>query len=213
MVDANAHLSIVAPRIAERVLDLRLVACRGAGEDIIAHCDGNRPLQRNLMVVVDTIRPPFPAVDRETSVFLVATIDNVAADKIRHGLLRSRAELIFGCFGRLEEHVRVAIGVKLACGLGCRRDVIALLLVHLGDVLDRAGPVFLDFEDLRLGDWRRARARRVGHRRVMQEDAHLAVLVLFVAEGVFHRGLGPSVASVKSYVPIAIAVLPFTSTW
>ena len=55
MVQANAHLSVVATRIAERVLYLRLAARCGAREVIIAHGYGDWALQRDLMIVVDAI--------------------------------------------------------------------------------------------------------------------------------------------------------------
>ena len=37
MVDADAHLAVGTARVAEGVLDLRLLARRGAGEVVVAY--------------------------------------------------------------------------------------------------------------------------------------------------------------------------------
>ena len=81
-------------------------------------------------------------------------------------------ELILGCFGRLEERVRMAVRVELTSGIRGSLDVITLCLVHLGDVLDGPGPVGLDFQDLRFRNRGRARLG-VRHGGMVQEDANL----------------------------------------
>merc|ERR1719353_1893627 len=65
--------------------------------------------------------------------------------------------------------------------------LVALVGVHAGDLGDRVGPQVLRLEDLRLRH--RRRHRHVRDRRVVQVDAHLAVVVALVAEGVLDADL------------------------
>jgi len=139
------------------------------------------------------VRPALAAVDGEAAVLSDAVLDRVLANEVRHGVTARRAEGNLGGLGGLEEDVRVAVAVQLGGRVARGADVVAALLVHLGDRLDAAGPRGLRREHLRLGhvasDRRGRRGRRVRHRRVVQEDAHLAVEALLVAERVLDLGL------------------------
>jgi len=191
VVEEDAHLAVVAARVAEGVLDLGLARVLRRREEVVTHGDADAALELDLVVVVDALRPALAAVDREARILLVAVVDDRAADEVRHGLLAGRPELVLGGLGRLEEHVGVAVGVQLAGGLAGGRDVVAALLVDLGDALDCRGPVCLHLQNIDLSHWRRRRGgtRTVRHRRVVEEDAHLAVVAARVAEGVLDLGL------------------------
>mmetsp|Transcript_44348 Transcript_44348/g.101667 ORF Transcript_44348/g.101667 Transcript_44348/m.101667 type:complete len:268 (-) Transcript_44348:322-1125(-) len=189
-MEEDADLAVVAAPVAEGVLDLGLATRGRAGEVIVAHGNANAVLDLDLVVVVHAVRPALATVDREAGVLVVAVVDNLAANEVRHRLLAGRSELELGCLGGLEEDVGVAISVELAGGLSSSSNVVATLFVSLGDALDGIRPVLLHLENLRLGDRRQGRGRLgVGDGRVVEEDAQLAVRVLLVAEGVLDLGL------------------------
>merc|ERR1711871_1407502 len=72
VVQEDAHLAIRHPLVAKGVLDLGLLARRGAREIIVAHGDGHVAVERDLVVVVHAPLPALAAVDREAAVLFVA---------------------------------------------------------------------------------------------------------------------------------------------
>ena len=79
----------------------------------------------------------------------------------------------------------------------------ASLEVGLGNVLDGVGPGRLRLSHILLADavGRSRRSRGERHRRMVQENAHLAVGVLLVTKGVLHFGL----ASIRAAGEIVIS--------
>ena len=55
MVEEDAHLAVGAPLVPERVLDLRLVARRRAGEVVVAHRQRGVAVEVDLVVVEDDL--------------------------------------------------------------------------------------------------------------------------------------------------------------
>merc|ERR1712187_752925 len=96
VVKADAHLAVVVALVAEGVLDLGLVTGGGAGEDVRAHRNRNLVVALNLVVGEDNRLPALAAVDGEATVLLVATLDGIVADEVRHGLRAGRAERVLG---------------------------------------------------------------------------------------------------------------------
>ena len=136
VVEEDAHLAVVAARVAEGVLDRRDVAGGGAREVVRAHGHADAALELDLVVVVHALGPALAAVDREASVLALelVVLHRLGADKVRHGLLTRRAERVGGRLGRLEQHVAVAVAIELASGLaslaiGKLFDKVALDLV------------------------------------------------------------------------------------
>merc|ERR1719311_174601 len=93
VVQEDAHLTIVASFVPERVLDLRLFASGRTSEVIVAHGNGNSLLELDLMVVVHTVRKALAAIDRKATVLSIA-VDSLAAHEIGHRLLGRRPELV-----------------------------------------------------------------------------------------------------------------------
>jgi len=189
VVQVDAHLAVVVALVAEGVLDAHLVARRRVREDVVAHGLGGGAVEVDLVVVEDDVRPAAAAVDGEAGVLalVLVVVHRLRADEVRHGALAGGAERVLGRLGRLEQHVGLAVAVELARRLAGRRDVVALLGVNLRDGRDRVRPQLLRLKHLRLRH--RRRSRHVRHRRVVQVDAHLAVVVALVAEGVLDAHL------------------------
>jgi len=182
VVQEDADLAVIAALVAEGVLDCADVASGGAGEVVCAHRNAEAALELNLVVVVYAVGPALAAIDGEAAVLGVSALHNIAAHKVGHRLLRGRAEGELGGLGRLEENIAVSIRIELTSSLSRSGNVVAALLVDLGDVLDGASPGLLDGDDL--GFHHRGRSVGEGDGRVVQEDADLAVIAALVAEGV-----------------------------
>eukprot|EP00964_Phaeocystis_antarctica_P029664 scaffold16723_cov53-Phaeocystis_antarctica.AAC.1 len=189
VVQKDAHLSIVVALVAEGVVDVDLVAGGRVREGVVAHGLGGGAVEVDLVVVELNGLPAAAAVDGEAGVLASVrrVVHRLRADEIGHGALASRTEGVLGRLGRLEEDVALAVAVELASRLAGRRHVVTLVGVHLGDGSDLVGPQLLRLQDLGLRH--RRRRRRVGDRRVVQENAALAVFVLAVAEGVLDAHL------------------------
>jgi len=144
VVQEDAHLVAgIVLLVAEGVLDLGLRVVGSRGEVVGAHGDGHIAVELDLVVVEDDIFPALATVDREACILVVPVVDHRAAHEVGHRLIGSRSEGVLGCLCRLEEHVRVPITVQLAgCSAG-GADVVAAVQVHLGNVLDRGGPIGL----------------------------------------------------------------------
>jgi len=90
---------------------------------------------------------------------------------------------------RFEEHVRAAVAVQVIRCLCGGRHVVAAREVRARDAHDRVAPLPLRVHDLLQRDWLQGRRLlRVGKRRVVQVDAHLAVVVALVPKGVLDLG-------------------------
>merc|ERR1740122_553462 len=190
VVQVDAHLAVVVALVAEGVLHADLVAGGRVGEDIVAHRLGSRAVEVNLVVAEDNLLPTPATVDGKAGVLALelVIIHRLCAHEVRHRVLGRRAEGMSGRLCRLEEYVAVAVAVELACRLASSSDVVALVGIHLGDFYDRVGPQLLRRLRLIQRDGRRTRGR-VWHRRMVQVDALLAVVVALVAEGVLHADL------------------------
>jgi len=153
VVQADAHDAILAPLVAEGVLDAHLVARGRVGEDVVAHRLRSRAVEVDLVVAEGDVLPAAAAVDREAGVLALegVILHRLGADKVRHRLLAGGAERVVRRLGWLEQHIAVAVAVQLASRLARRRNVVALLGVHLGDGGDRVGPELLRGDDFRLG--------------------------------------------------------------
>merc|ERR1740122_764743 len=190
VVQVDAHLAVVVALVAEGVLHADLVAGGRVGEDIVAHRLGSRAVEVNLVVAEDNLLPTPATVDGKAGVLALelVIIHRLCAHEVRHRVLSRRAEGMSGRLCRLEEYVAVAVAVELARRLASSGDVVALVGIHLGDFYDRVGPQLLRRLHLLQRDGRRTRGR-VWHRRMVQVDAHLAVVVALVAKGVLHADL------------------------
>ena len=84
----------------------------------------------HMVVPVHAGSPTLAVFDGETTVLLIATLHDMATHEVGHGLLSGGAESVLSGFGRLEHHIRVAIGDDL--------DVVPALLVDLGNAMAAA---------------------------------------------------------------------------
>jgi len=191
VVQVDAHVAVGVALVAKGVVDVDLLARRRVREGVVAHRLRRRPVEVDLVVVELDGLPAPAAVDREAGVLasVLVVVHRLGADEVRHGALARRAEGVVRRLGRLEEHVAVAVAVELARRVASGRNVVALVGVHLRDDGDLLGPQLLGREDLSLRD--RCRLRRIGDRRVVEADAHLAVLAPLVAESVLDADLVP----------------------
>mmetsp|Transcript_53879 Transcript_53879/g.89456 ORF Transcript_53879/g.89456 Transcript_53879/m.89456 type:complete len:253 (+) Transcript_53879:169-927(+) len=156
-MEENPHLAVVTAHVAEGVLDFSLGAGGGTCEVVVAHRDRDSALELDLVVVVAALSPALATIDRKAGILLVAVLDNAATNEVRHRLRTRRAELVIGGLRRFEKHVRMTVGIELGSGIASGRNVIALLLVSLGDTFDCTSPSRLDFQDLLLCHWDRPR--------------------------------------------------------
>merc|ERR1719231_135660 len=179
VVQEDAHLAVSATAVAEGVLDGADITGGGAGEVVRAHGNAHAILDLNLVVGVHAVGPALAAVDGKATILGVATAHNLATNKVRHGLGGGWAELEVSSLGWLEHDVLVTIGVQLASSLARRSDVVATILVGLGDALDGGSPVALHLQHLGLSHGSRA-SINVWHGGVVQEDASLAIVVALV---------------------------------
>jgi len=175
VVEEDAGLAVLVALVAEGVLYAHLVTGGRARKDVVAHCDRQVAVEVDLVVAEDHVRPALAAVDREARVLalVLVHVHGVGAHKVRHRHLARRAERVLGRLGRLEEHVGVAVAVKLGRGVARRLDVVALLLVRLADGLDRVRPLGLELYHLGLGDRGSLgrRAQDLVHLEVEEHDA------------------------------------------
>merc|ERR1719261_2380670 len=94
VVEVDAHLAVAAPLVAEGVLDAHLVARGRVGEDVVAHRLRSRAIVVDLVVAERDVLPAAAAVDRKAGVLALegVILHRLGADKVRHRLLRRRAE-------------------------------------------------------------------------------------------------------------------------
>jgi hypothetical protein len=148
MVEEDAHVAVVAPRVAKRVLDRRNLARRRAREVVSAHGKADAVLDLDLVVFVDALLPALSTIDGEASILSVALLDSLAAHKVRHCLLGGWAELVLARLRWLEEDIGVAIGIELSGCIGRLGNIVAAILVHLADPDDGGRPLLLHLEHL-----------------------------------------------------------------
>jgi len=201
VVEEDARLAVVAALVAEGVLDAGFVAGGSTREPVGAHRDRNVARVVDLVVLEDDLRPALAAVDCKATVLFDALIDGVGTNEVAHGRLAGRAERHIGGLGRLEEHVGVAVAIELCGGLARSGDVVLAVEERLADGLDGVRPTLLAFNHVRRCQGRHVDDLadlvvaahdgprwRIRHRRVVEEDARLAVVAALVAEGVLDAG-------------------------
>mmetsp|Transcript_3612 Transcript_3612/g.5408 ORF Transcript_3612/g.5408 Transcript_3612/m.5408 type:complete len:441 (-) Transcript_3612:262-1584(-) len=200
MVEEDTHLAVGTTLVAEGVLNSGHRASGGAGKVVITHRNPDTILDLDFVVHVLNIRPPIAAIDRETSVLLVAILHIGISHEVGHSIVRSGTKLLLSALGGLEEHIAVTITVKLASCLAGGADKVTARLMDCGDVFDSICPLVLHLKNFSLSHrWRGESTER--HGRVVEEDAQLAVIVLLVTEGVLDldlavvRGVGEVVVA------------------
>jgi len=76
MVEEDPQLTILAPLVAEAVLNLGHFAILGTGEVIVAHGSCNVATDLDLVVLKDHCRPTFATIDGKAAILRI-TICNV----------------------------------------------------------------------------------------------------------------------------------------
>jgi len=92
VVQVDAHLAVVVPLVAERVLDLRDAVVRRGVEIVLAHRRRGRTVEVDLVVVEHDLPPALATVEGEALVLRKAAENLVAADEVGQGPLRRGAE-------------------------------------------------------------------------------------------------------------------------
>jgi len=188
VVQVDADLAVVVALVAEGVLHLGGRTAVRRVEVVLTHRLGGRAVEVDVAIVEDHLLPALAVGSKGKAVVLGVLI--VAADEVRERALRGGAEGLVLGLGRLEEHVRAAVSVELVRRLRSLPADVAALEVRLRDADDRIAPLPLRLDDLVHRDRGRGGGGGAGvrKRRVVQVDAHLAVVVALVPKGVLDLG-------------------------
>ncbi len=92
---------------------LHNVTTGSTGEFVGSHCNGNRSIQIDPMVLKHNIWPSLPTINGKTSIFIISILYNITTNEVRHGLISSWSEWIFRRFGGFEQYRWVTISVQL----------------------------------------------------------------------------------------------------
>ena len=142
-MEEDAHLAVSILLVAESVLNFGLASICSAGEEVVAHGNGNIATDINLVVVKNHVRPSLSTVDGKTSILKMTLLDRLVPNKVGHGIGGCGSKLGFSCLGWLEQHICVSIAVELTGCFGSSCNVVASVKIGLGDTLDGIGPCCL----------------------------------------------------------------------
>ena len=85
-MEEDAHLAVRILLVAESVLNFGLASICSAGEEVVAHGNGNIASDINLVVVKTTFDHPFPTVDGEAGILKITLLDRSVSNKVGHGI-------------------------------------------------------------------------------------------------------------------------------
>ena len=85
-MEEDAHLAVRILLVAESVLNFGLASICSAGEEVVAHGNGNIASHINLVVVKNHVRPSLSTVDGEASILQIPILDRLVPNKVGHGI-------------------------------------------------------------------------------------------------------------------------------